>query len=749
MRYKTTLTGFLIIYAASIAAAWLLLGNGLLHVLKVWLALLLIGTAFFPLTARLFRSFSDRGWIQSKLTGLVIAGYAAFVLILTHTVRFRRGPLAVCTLLAAAAVWAGAFFTEERITAGETPGQSARAGGFFSRVPRSVKGADLTLVLTEELLFFMILVLWCRLYGFDFQGMLHSEGPFDYGILSSLMRSDTLPPADMWDCTRVLGSYYYGGHYFAAFLTKLTGARSNEMFTICKALIPAVSSGILFSTVWHFMRDRKSRTDDSASYAAGFLSVLFLMCSGNPHYLLYGLLRLPYTGAYSFWSTTRYIRDTITEIPAFSFILGDFHAHVTDMMFVCCFLSLLYAWMQQVSHDPAEKEDLPAGLCAGCRAAAGSVLRDPYFYFLGLFISVFFMNNTWDAPIYVWMFMIALTLMTLRSRKGSRLFTWVFSCVFMAALLFVFSAPFRSSFSASAVRGLAAAAEHTSLSEFLSFWGLHLSALAALLVFTVCAHRFTGKQKGFTVWLRGLPLPDLFALTAGACAVCTILAPEFVGVMDIFGGRMNTVFKTWFQGRILLDFVCGYACLRLLLDTRKLLPRAAGAVLCVLFLFSCGYFPMGIAEQYGNVTDRRGYFGLDAESAVERMLPEDAGAIRWLEENVSGQPHILEAYLGTWGLCGRVASVTGLPTVLGWYNHELQYFMDRKDVDRRKEDVMTVYTGRNEELIRRILRQYEIRYVFVGHEEMKSYDIDHALLGKFGTVVYRDESSGTYILEVQ
>lgn len=753
MRHRTNLIGFSILYAAAVTAAGFLLGSDIIHVLKVWLVLLLTGAAFFPLTARLFRSFSDLGWIQSRLIGLTLAGTVSFTLILTHTIRFRRRPLLFCALLLTAAVWAGAGLLGEKDGRAASDGRRTGTGGFCFRLLPAGGRADLTLILAEELLFFCILALWCYLYGFDVHGVLHTEGPFDYGILSTLMRADTLPPADMWDCTRTLGSYYYGGHYFTVFLTKLAGARTNEMFTIGKALIPAVSSGITFSTVWHFMRDRKGGAEPSASYAAGILSVLFLMCSSNLHYLLYGLLHLPFPEAYHYGSPTRYIRGTITEFPAFSFILGDYHAHVINMMFVCCFLSLLYAWMQG--------EEIRSALCAAAGGTAGApgvqrrpggiyreVLRDPHVYILGLFISVFFMNNTWDAPIYVFVYTAAVSLMALRSRGEKRFQKWFFRCALMTVLLFVFSAPFRSSFSTSAARSLARAGAHTPLSEFLILWGLQLSVMAALLVYTVYLHRSARRQRGPAAWLRGLSLPDLFALMTGFCAVCTVIAPEFVWVMDLFGGRMNTIFKTYFQGFVMLDTVCGYACLRLVLDARRLVARASGAAAAFLFLLSCGYFSLGIAEHFGNVTDRSGYAGIDAEISVEKMLPEDAGAIRWLEENAAGQPHILEAHLGTGGSCGRVSSLTGLPTVLGWYDHERQFFPDSEDVDRRREDVRAAYTGTSQALVSHILEQYDIRYVFVGHEETQAYRVNHKLLQKLGTIVYRDEGSGTYILEV-
>ena len=720
---------FIIIVTAALAV--FLLGSDLLPVLQVWSAMLLLGIAFLPVSAWLFRSFSDRGWIQSKLIGLTLAGYVSFVLILTHTIRFLRLPLFVCTIFLAAAVWTAAFRCRNKDGRGSI-------GGIEESVRKAGRETDLTLIIVEELLFFGLLAAWCYLYGFDTLGVLHNEGPMDYGILSSLMRSQTLPPADMWDSEMVFTNYYYGGQYFTAFLTKLTGMRTNEMYTVAKAMIPAASGSIVFSIVWHLMKDRKPQTKKALAYIGGLLSSLLLICSSNLHYLVFGLFRLIDFEGYDYWSTTRYIEGTITEIPAFSFILGDFHAHVINMMFVYCFLSILYAWMKAQEAKPV----MVPGF-----SLLREMLLDPYLYFIGLFITVFFMNNIWDAPIYVLVFVMTSGFMALRSREEKRIRKWLLRGVLLAALLFILSAPFRTSFTTASSSGLALAWLHSEIEKLFILWGLHLFVIAAFLQYTLYIHWKEQKQKGFVTYLRGLSMSDLFVLMAGLSAVCVIAIPEIVWIMDIFGGRMNTMFKTYFQSSLLLDMACGYVCLRLLADARKVQPRVFAAAALGLFLISCGYFHMGVTDHYGDVTDRSRYVGLDAESFLDREMPEDADAIRWLEENVEGQPHIVETTNEDWINCGRVASLTGLPTVLGWYTHEVQFTADREGVNRRKEDVASIYSGSDEELVRHLLRQYRIRYIFVGKEEQRNYEVNHNLLKNLGTVVYSN-TYGTYILEI-
>ena len=724
-------------------------GGFFIPVLKIWFTMLLLSLCFFPVSLSLFRSFSDRGWIQSKVIGLTLAGYASSVLILTRTIPFRGAQLLAVTVILGVVTWAAFFIRNKNseASAGPDPGTNRTAG----RHPVSAcfRNADLTLILTEEVLFFVLLAAWCGLYGFESMGALHSEGPMDYGILSSMMRSDTLPPPDMWNCGRLFSTYYYGCHYFTAFLTKLTGSRINEMFTIMTAMVPAASAAIVFSTSWHLVKDRKEHAEKGLSYAAAFLSALLFMCSSNLHYLVYGLFRiLPYD-RYYYWSLTRYIGytgdgpGTITEIPAFSFLLGDHHAHIVNIMYVCCFLSILYAWMR----TRGRQADLPAAAADG-RAVSREILTDPFFWIFGLFITVFFMNNTWDAPIYVFVYVTAAGLLALRSAERGRFLRWFCRCALTAVLLFAASAPFRTGFSTASAGGLIPAQVHTEPGKLLILWGMHLSVAAVFFLYTVCRYRKISTQKGLPAFVRALACPDLFAVMAVFCAVCLILFPELIWIRDFYGGRMNTVFKAYLQSSVLLDTVCVYACIRLSADTKKVPLRVFSAAAAVLFLMSCGYFSFGIVDHYGDITDRSRYRGIDAEHVLDTEMPEDAGAVRWLEENAEGQPHILEAWGREVTMCGRVSSLTGLPTVLGMYHHEQQFTMDPQETERRAGDVDAMYTSDDEELVRHLLKQYDIRYVFVGKEELRKYEVNHAMLRKLGTAVYENES-GTYVLEVR
>jgi uncharacterized membrane protein len=102
-------------------------------------------------------------------------------------------------------------------------------------------------------------------------------------------------------------------------------------------------------------------------------------------------------------------------------------------------------------------------------------------------------------------------------------------------------------------------------------------------------------------------------------------------------------------------------------------------------------------------------------------------AIEWLNENVSGLPVILEAFGGDFSDSARISSRTGLPTVIGWLSHELQW-RGRPSLDgsgtpftERPEEVETIYTTMDVQAARSLLDKYDVEYVYVGRLERETY----------------------------
>ena len=155
---------------------------------------------------------------------------------------------------------------------------------------------------------------------------------------------------------------------------------------------------------------------------------------------------------------------------------------------------------------------------------------------------------------------------------------------------------------------------------------------------------------------------------------------------------------------------------------------------------------------FGDVFDRERYQGLDAEAFIDRDFPHDAGAIRWLEENVEGSVPIVEANGNSYSDNAIVSAMTGLPTILGWYVHEWLWRSDPEAVKVRAADVSALYNAQDEETLSILLSKYGIRYIFIGTNERAAFpQMNELLLQSAGTICYDNvnDPESAYIIEVE
>ena len=158
-------------------------------------------------------------------------------------------------------------------------------------------------------------------------------------------------------------------------------------------------------------------------------------------------------------------------------------------------------------------------------------------------------------------------------------------------------------------------------------------------------------------------------------ASIALLACELVYLKDPYGDklyRMNTVFKLYFQSWI-LAVDRGAVVLGAAASSRRGSParrhgRSAWPRSAALFVASCAY-PIGITATR---LEHRVCAALrsTAPSTSAREHPDDFAVIKWMRENVTGLPVILEATGNPYSYYARFSSNTGLPTVMGWANHE-------------------------------------------------------------------------------
>lgn len=267
-----------------------------------------------------------------------------------------------------------------------------------------------------------------------------------------------------------------------------------------------------------------------------------------------------------------------------------------------------------------------------------------------------------------------------------------------------------------------------------------------------------------------------FALLLIAGGIVASLVPDVLYLRDNFSTRINTVFKLYYQAWLLLSIGTAYAVYAVLssvpmqaLKRAVVVPSVSGAVLrasygmamVVLVAMGLTYPYFGLKQHYladsgriafrNNCTDTNcsnesvvtldgtqtlmgayathwNLFGVDIswtlgadEFAVMQCLHE--------KEGYRNDAVLLEASGGGYDpALGRFSMYTGIPTLLGWNNHEEQWRGDSYApivlASGRLGDIHIIYQSLAEEWQIRaapLIERYGIDYVVVGRAERLYY----------------------------
>ena len=713
-----------------------------------YLLALVLGAVAMPLTGRLFRRFQDRGWMFSKVTAIAVSGFLTWFLVAVKIIKFTTMTCIVVTLVCAAASLI--LYCREQ-----------KAG--FECIPF----AHLDLVYAEELLFFAAFLLWTYFAGFH-PAAYGTEKFMDYGFMEAMMRSKTLPATDLWYSQGKI-NYYYGGQYFAVFLTKLSGAKVELTYNLMRTFVAGLAFAMPFSLVHQMVTDRLGKTGSRWKKAlpsvTGILAGISVSIAGNMHYVVYGQI-IPFiqklkgeeVSSYWFPDATRYIGfnpdvedKTIHEFPCYSFVLGDLHAHVVDIMFVLLLLGLLYAWMKKVRTTELSGESM------SWRKFWKKQLLMPQLLATGALLGMFHWTNYWDFVIYFVVTCGAALFMNIIGQKGKIRWALGVTAAQAAEILIlatVIIMPFTLQFDTSnMVQGIALAQHHSLPHQLLVLWGLP-GILTILFVVSLLIEKLRGaEQKSLYHLLTSIRLPDLFAVLMGLCAIGLVLIPELVYVRDIYengNARANTMFKLTYQAYIMFGMTMIYAIFRLLVIGKNKILKVLAFIGLFLFVWTCGYFGNSVHSWFGTVWKPSQYKGLNATAFLETDFPEDVNGIRWLKENISDAPVVLEANGDSYSEYERVSAMTGLPTIMGWYVHEWLWRGNLSDLNAKIEEIQEIYTSTDETRVKELLEEYNVSYIFVGSCERNKYgaDMNNDLLKSLGEVVFQDSEYPTYIVKI-
>jgi YYY domain-containing protein len=226
----------------------------------------------------------------------------------------------------------------------------------------------------------------------------------------------------------------------------------------------------------------------------------------------------------------------------------------------------------------------------------------------------------------------------------------------------------------------------------------------------------------------------LFLVGTGLAITVMVELVEVQGDIN----RMNTVFKFYLQAWTLFAVSAAAAVGWIAASLYRWSQgwRLAWQIPLVVLIFSGSLYTLigGMAKvtdrmspQAPNTLDGMAYMRFSTYDNLGTLidLNQDYHGIRWMQENVSGSPTIVEASSGgnQYRWFSRYSIYTGLPGVIGWEWHQIQQRIlvpYNWPVERGREIDHFYRTQDLDEAVQ-FLNKYDVRYIILGQVEKGSY----------------------------
>ncbi len=213
---------------------------------------------------------------------------------------------------------------------------------------------------------------------------------------------------------------------------------------------------------------------------------------------------------------------------------------------------------------------------------------------------------------------------------------------------------------------------------------------------------------------------NLFILLLILWGTLLVITPEFVYLRDLFGWRINTIFKFYYQTWLYWSIAAAYISIYLLTNLRRYWRRLFEFFLIINLFIALIYPVLSLWSKTNGFRTNR--WTLDGTAYMQSSSYDEMQAIEWLQSAPHGV--IAEAVPETGGSYtqyARVSTISGKPAVLGWVGHENQWRGKSDALGTRQEDLYRLYCSRDWEIAQEILNRYNIRYIFVGPLERSTY----------------------------
>jgi len=333
----------------------------MVHFFLWYLLVTFLGWLTFPLAFRLFPALADRGFSLARTFGMLIWGYAFWMMASLGIVQNDGGGLLLGLVILVAVSGAGIVRKE-----------TLKELGVWIR-------SNWRVIVTVETLFFLAFTFLAFIRAGNPE-IVGTEKPMELAFINAILRSPTFPPHDPWLSGYAI-SYYYFGYVMTAMLAKATGTLGSVAFNLMLSLVFALSAagayGVLYNLLAAWRNNHQSTAQARPSTSMPLLGPFFLLIVSNFEGFLDVLHNLGIFWKYStggtasstfwkwldlkdlrdvpalplgwmperfywWWRASRVIteyslaqewHEIIDEFPFFSYLLGDLHPHVLAMPF--------------------------------------------------------------------------------------------------------------------------------------------------------------------------------------------------------------------------------------------------------------------------------------------------------------------------------------------------------------------------------------------------------------------------------
>ena len=739
----------------------------------IWLEI--ISILAFPLGFLIFNKFKDRGYLLSKILGLLISCYATWLITSTGVLPYNIFSVyAGISVLFFISILAFIYKKEEIVL-------------FLKSNWKSIASYE-TLFLIAFFGFLLIRIANPDLWH-PFRG---GEKPMDIAYLNAVTKSTFMPPYDPWFSGASL-NYYYWGYFIVGSLVHLTGISTEIAYNLAIPTFFALSAAASFTIGYNFLDkiNVTKRYQNITPYLIGIASIVFICVLGNLDGLYQICNQFFQSGNvmdFDFWRASRMMPPDppgfeITEFPFFTFLFADLHPHLMSIPFVILIIAIGLSIVKSFS---TSNQNL--------------IGRIVTLIILGVTIGAISAINTWDIPMSLCVSFSAILLAHFLKYGGinkKMILISILQSSFVLGIGILSFIPYHIN-TITFFKWVEPTTNVTTLTQILSINGFALFVIATGIICLLSEKFKLSLKEIFITIFISIGISGLLAVInnySGAIFVSSTLGililfllkkyiennqkytPSFIYIcmitviglgiiffIDIWRiendiARMNSVFKFYLQAWILLGVSSSYFIYQIIILIPKMnLTFKYIIPVSIIFLFiSTSIYP--ILGTKDRINDRfntevpptlNGYAYTKGTNYLDELgeisLASDIEGIKWIRKNISGSPVMLEGITPAYRWGGRISIHTGLPAPIGWKWHQEQQRWGAKDyVDIRRKDVDAIYRYPDDSY--HLLNKYQIEYIYIGDLERLYYPessismLENGLSGRLSKIFESDKVS--------